>query len=214
MIMKKNKYKAFIFFIIIAFVIYIIIDYIDLFHILGINFSNINIELFNIVFNSFIVVLLYIITYFKINKKEIDKEYNSKQIAYILMTSSYKQCKEKILLFDNNDIIHKDIVPKVDFNTLLYNNTIVNNLQNEPFSEIEHIIQLATNGYIEKELFNKYMSFKRDYKSYIQLKIIFFDIDTPKTEKQLELNAYIKNTRMSLLNTIKNELSELNKLMK
>lgn len=195
--------------IVIVFIIYIVLDYINLSHVVGVNFSDINIYLFSAVFNSFIVVLLYLITYFMIDKKQVKKEYNAKQTAHILMSLSYNKCKETISLLDNNEVIHKYIIPKVDFNKADSDNPVIYNTQNNPFIEFEHILHLAGNGYIDNKRLNRYLHFISDYKSYVSYKITFFDIDEAKTDEQIKLKNYIENMRESLISTINEELQLL-----
>lgn len=185
------------------------LDYINLSHVVGVNFSDINIYLFSAVFNSFIVVLLYLITYFMIDKKQVKKEYNAKQTAHILMSLSYNKCKETISLLDNNEVIHKYIIPKVDFNKADSDNPVIYNTQNNPFIEFEHILHLAGNGYIDNKRLNRYLHFISDYKSYVSYKITFFDIDEAKTDEQIKLKNYIENMRESLISTINEELQLL-----
>ena len=206
---RNKELKMSIFFVVIAFIIYIVLDYINLLHVIGLEFSNINMDLFVVIFNSFIVILLYLITYFMIDKKNVEKEYNARRTAHILMSLSYKKCEEIICLFDNNDMISKYIVPKVDFDKILSDNPAANNLQNKPFVELEYILQLAGNGYIVDKRLEKYLSFISDYKLYISNKITFFDIDDANTAEQLALKKHIEDLRKSLKKTIDEELNLL-----
>lgn len=197
--------------LIAVFVVYFILDYLNLPHLLGFEFSNINIDLFNVFFNSLIVVLLYLITYFEIDKVQLEKENNAKYTAHLLMTLSYKECKETITLFDDNEIIKRYIVPKVNFNGTIDKNPIMQNLQNNPFIELEHILQLAESGYICNERLKLFLSFINDYKKYISFKITFFDInDVEATYEHISLKNNITSLRNSLMQTIDKEMKLLN----
>ena len=209
--MNKNKkgLKISILSLVALLISYIITDYVNLPKMLGINITNVNIDLFGIFFNSFVVVLLYIITFFVIDKKQVEKEINAKRTAHILMSLSYKNCKDTISLFDNNEMIRRNIVPKIDFNDTNNNSPIVQALQNKPFTEYEHILQLAESGYINDKRFERYLSFMSDYKMYISFKITFFDIDAAKTSKQSEMRKHIEEMRTSLFKTIDEELKLL-----
>lgn len=209
--MNKNKkgLKLSLLSLVAILIAYIVIDYVNLPKILGLDITNVNMDLFGILFNSFVVVLLYIITYFVIDKKQVEKEDNAKRTAYILMSLSYESCKDTILLFDNNEIICKHIVPKVKFSETYDNNLIIQNIENKPFSEYEHVLQLAENGHIDDKRLEQYLRFMNDYKTYISLKITFFDIDSAKTPELVELKNHIKTKRTSLINTINDELQFL-----
>lgn len=206
---RNKELKMSIFFVVIAFIIYIVLDYINLLHVIGLEFSNINMDLFAVIFNSFIVILLYLITYFMIDKKNVEKEYNARRTAHILMSLSYEKCKEIICLFDDNEMIRKYIVPKVDFNKTDSDNPVTKNLHDKPFVELEYILQLAGNGYIVDKRLEKYLSFISDYKLYISNKITFFDIDDANTAEQLALKKHIEDLRKSLKKTIDEELNLL-----
>lgn len=211
--MNKNKkgLKLSVLSLVAILIAYIIIDYLNLPKILGLDITNVNMDLFEILFNSFIIVLFYIITYFVIDKKQVEKENNAKRTARILMSLSYKRCEETISLFDNNEMIRRYIVPKVDFNDTNNNFPVVQALQNKSFTEYEHILQLAGSGYINDKRFERYLSFMSEYKEYISLKITFFDIDTVEKPKriQIEMKNHIIEIRKSLFNTIIKELELL-----
>lgn len=207
--MNKKGLKISILSLAAVLIAYIIIDYVNLPKMLGMDMTNVNIDLFDIFFNSFIVVLLYIITFFVIDKKQVEKEINAKRTAHILMSLSYKNCKDTISLFDNNEMIRRYIVPKVNFNETDDNDPVVRNLQNKPFTEYEHVLQLAESGYINDKRFERYLCFMSDYKAYISLKITFFDIDAAETPEQIGMRNHIIEMRTALFNTIDEELQLL-----
>ena len=58
----------------------------------GINISNINSDLLGIFVNSIVVVGLYMITYFLLDKKNIETRENQRQIIKYMLSNDYKHC--------------------------------------------------------------------------------------------------------------------------
>ena len=95
-----------------------------------------------------VVISLYIITFFLIDKRQIRKDDNAKGTADILMLSAYNQCKEL------SKKIKEEIDTKSSFADWLNNQNVRNELQ------LSIKICLAKNGYPPKydnEVFNKVM---------------------------------------------------------
>lgn len=72
----------------VVFVLFIFFDYFNIASSLGLQVKNININLFSAVLNAFVVIVLYIVTFIVVDKRQIKKDQNSELIAKILMQSS------------------------------------------------------------------------------------------------------------------------------
>ena len=79
----KNIKKYIMIFVIILLVTMslFLMDYLNVFYKIGISISNVNMEFWNIFINAFVVVILYIITYLVIDKKQIKQLDNKRNIA-------------------------------------------------------------------------------------------------------------------------------------
>lgn len=208
--MKNKDFRIFVI-VIAIFSLYFVMDYFNIPCLLGIESSNINMNLFDIFFNSLIAVVLFLITYFAIDKKQVQKEENTKQTANVLMLSSYKKCRETIILLDDNAVIKAYIVPKVDFDKTGNDNFVVKSIKEQPFVILEHVLQLSENGYVSRERLKTFLAVVDDYKSYVSFKITFFDIEDAETPEQKGLKKYIEEKRDKLLKIIDDEINVLEK---
>lgn len=209
---KRNiELKIIISVFIIFFLVYIIIDYFNVAAFLGLHITNLNMEFFDIFFNSFIAILLYIITYYTIDKKQINKENNATSTAYILMLLSYKKCKDTIELFDKDEIVYKYVVPKVDFEKTPKDNPVVKSIESQPFETFEQVLQMSQSGQVSKERLQAYFLIFEQYKLYVSLKITFFDVYTEQTSTHKALNQYVLEKREKLMKLITEEIAILEK---
>ena len=180
-------------------VVVIVFDYFYLPSILGFKMSNVNYTLIDTVLNVSVVISLYIITFFLIDKRQIRKDDNAKGTADILMLSAYNQCKELSKIVNTPSLLENYIVPKIDFNKTNLDNPIFLNLQNNPFTEHSQILSLAENGAISRGDLMKYFEIMELYKSFISLRITFYDMNHAITDEQKELSNEITNKKISLM---------------
>ena len=108
--MKNNKAKIWLIGIVVVFVLYIVIDMINLPSLLHISIPNINNDYLELVVNSAVVIVLYIISYFYVDNKEDAKEKNSRDTVRILMQKSYNECLENIGMLENQAILENHII--------------------------------------------------------------------------------------------------------
>lgn len=192
-------------------VVVIVLDYFNLPSILGFKMSNVNYTLIDTVLNVSVVISLYIITFFLIDKRQIRKDDNAKGTADILMLSAYNQCKELSKIVDTQSYLEKYILPKIDFNS---DNPVSLNLKNTPFTEHSHILSLAENGAISRGDLMNYFEIMELYKSFISLRITFYDISKATTDEQMELSNKIINDKNKLDELLDIEVSKLRRRIK
>lgn len=152
----------------------VVLDYINLPSLLGFEMSNINWDFCMGIFNIIVVIVLYSITYKKLDKRTIEREKNKNEISSLLIKECYHECIEYIALL-NQETIEKYIVPKIDFNNTTNKNMIIGNLQNSPFVNENIIMDLVKDGQITKKQIDGYFKVKKKYRQYINMRIIFFD---------------------------------------
>lgn len=182
-----KKDKIYILMPIVFFILYGLLDYINMSSILKIKINNINIDLFSIFFDSLVVIVLYIITYFHIDKKRISKDVNSEKVANVLMRQTYLECLDNLKLINNKQMLKEVIVPKVDFDKTDSENKVVVNLQNLPFESYDNLMNLAISGYVSEDRLDKYLWIKKEYAYIISIKITFYDLELPKNKVQREM---------------------------
>ena len=166
----------------------------------GFSIVNVNMDLFSMIVNTLVVVALYIISFYTIEKRQIQKEINAKTTASILMKATYKDCSETLDLLNNKEMLKRYIVPKIDFDKTLLELPIEQNLINQPFNSFEQILQLAEGGHIESTALERYLNIKKEFRFVVEMKITFFDIDSVenKTKDQIELERLL-TTRFETL---------------
>lgn len=179
---------------IILIILITILDYMNLpSSFLGLKISNMNWDFYMGSLNVITVVVLYVITYKVLDKREIKKEKNKNEISAILIKSCYEQCNFYIEIL-NKEIVENSIVPKIDFDST--NNTLIINLQNAPFENENIIMDLVIDGQITKEQIASYLNVKQKFSQYVTMRITFFgapDIYEPLKEELSHLiNIEIK----------------------
>lgn len=145
----QKKINSIIMLIIVLLAIYLFIDYVNLPSLIGIRTDNINIDIFGILFDTAVVLILYVISFYYIDNKQNEKDANAKAVGDILIEKTYQECLENLKLLDNKEIIKEYIIPKVDGDRPASENKVISNLQELPFASYDIVLDLATNGYIE-----------------------------------------------------------------
>lgn len=181
----------------------------------GFKISNINLDLFGLVVNSLIVIVLYVITYFEIDKRQVKKDENSQNLTYSLLLKTYKSCLNTVNLLENKTVLRKYIVSQIDFDKLENENSIYASLKNLPFDSYNHVLALAENGFVEVNFINKYLVIKEKYISYITFCISFFDLDYIELNDELnELKKYISDLKGELIKKLQEEIEFIEKMIK
>lgn len=186
-------------------VVYLILDYVNLPSLIGLIPNNINADVFSIFFDASIVLILYVISFYYIENKQNEKDANARDTVDVLLEKTYKECFDNLNFLDNREMIGKYIIPKVDGNKTDSENKVINNLQTLPFSSFDAVIDLASNGYIEKTKLNDYLDIKKEYQYLISVKITFFDLVEPETVDQKAMYNDIHSRDLAL----KSKLSKL-----
>lgn len=194
---EKNA-KKYILILAILTLIYLIVDYFNIPTLLNIHIDNINGNLLDILINSIVVIILYLITYLTIDKKSIEKSKNKEDIYKQVLINMYSECIEIINLLHDESILNK-IVKQVDGDAPIIENKIVSNLINLPFESKNIILDFARNGEIDVNTLQRFLSIQSDYRKYINMLIICFD-------KQ----EYIESLKLDLLKRLNKEIEFYN----
>ena len=182
---------------------YTILDYINVPSLIGISLANINIDMFSVFFDTCIVLVLYVISFFYIENKQNEKDANSRDTVIVLLKKTYQECFGNLELLDNRGMVGEYIIPKVDGNKPDSENKVVHNLQTLPFSTLDALIDLAANGYVEKKKFEDYLEIKKEYQYLVSIKITFYDLVNPVTADQKAMHKDIKTRDAALRDKLK-----------
>lgn len=180
----KKKTRRITISIIMVLIAYLILDYVNVPSLIGLKPNNINIDMFGILINTAVVLILYVISFYYIENKQNEKDANARDTVDILLKKTYQECLSNLNFLDNKEMLEKYIIPKIDGDKLDFENKAVNNLQILPFYSFDAIVDLAANGYVEKKKFDDYLDIKKEYKYLVSVKITFFDLVDPKTDEQ------------------------------
>lgn len=160
--------------VIVTIAILIIFDYLNILSLLDIKISNINIDFWLGILNIIIIIILYTITYKKIDEKVIERENNKYSIFVLLLQEVYRECRSHVELL-NQEIVEKQIVHKLDFNSTDTKNSIIGNLQSTPFLSENTIMDFVKDGQITKIQLEGYFKVREKYRKYIYMRIAFYD---------------------------------------
>lgn len=165
----------------------IVIDYTNLPTYMGFNMSNMNWDFLNIA----TVIVLFVITYQLLDKKEMKREKNKQDISLLMLQNCYNECMDYVK-FLSPERVEKFIVPKVfgkdgeggDEN-------IIRNLQNAPFENESSFMDLVKDGQINKKQMEQYLQVKTKYRQYVNMRITFYDMSDAYVPLQTELHSLL-----------------------
>ena len=173
--MKNKKARKCLIVVVIVLIVYFLLDLINIPSLFHIPIPNINNDYLELVINSAVVIVLYIISYFYVDTKEDTKEKNSRDTIRILMQKSYNECLENIGMLENQAILENHIIPKIDFNAT--KSEVTSNFLNNPFILVDSMIQTTSGCYLEKDELKIYLDIKKNYQYYVNMRITFFDLN-------------------------------------
>ena len=208
----KDKYMIIVYIIIASLLIFIVgsVDYFNLLYFIS---KNLNFDFLNIFINSLVIIFMFIITYILIDKKTLKNQErvdnNKKGILLLLLEKTYKECLSQIDMLDEQEIVEKYLIPKMNFNSV--DDPFLSNIKSKPFEYEDEMINLFSDGVIDKTFFKEYMKIKDLYELYIGWRIIFFDAEEQNKE---DLVFFIRERKINVLKSIKKQQSLIKKINK
>lgn len=198
---KKNiKVRKTILVSLICFIIYLFLDITNCFLVWNFKLENLSDGVFSSVLNALVVVSLYIISYFVIDKRSIRKEQNAKEVVDVLIKETYKKCEEMISLLENKDIVREYIFPKITNDKPIFADEVLNHLKTHPFSSYETIMQFCVNGVISGDYIKEYLYVKSTYEGIVSTIVLVFDVNTPQNEIQTHVINRLNQNMQSIKN--------------
>lgn len=201
--MKNIKLKIIITItlILLIFIVYLTCDYNNILSKKGIDVSRLNFDLLGIFVNSIIVIGLYLMTYFLIDKKNIQTRNNQEEIIRYMLKNDYNACLNYLKLMSDNLTIER-ISKHIKGDVLLYKDDFFMNYINIPFENYQNITNYAIQGIVSRELLEKYYFIKRSYKEVVTGIISFSNMGKDVT------NA-LNEGKENLISEIKKELEKI-----
>lgn len=195
----KNKTIKYLFVVllILATVVFAV-DYFNFFSKIGLNMLHLNWDLISIVINNIVVITLFFITYILIDSRNIQKDKNKKSTADLILIEIYEKCKDMVRLFSKEENREK-AVKNCDGNKLIFEDNVHLHYLKYPFENESLIYDFASSGIIPKDVFEDFLSTKKEYQEYINTALILYD--RFEHFKGLEINLY---------NHLNNNINKLN----
>lgn len=174
--------------------IYFLLDINDLPAGIGIHSEKINWDIASIVIGNLVVIGLYLITFSLLDSRQIKMSKNQREVALLLMSKTYEQCKESVLLFERREVREK-AVEKCDFDKVIHEDKQLQYYLDFPFEFHEQIVAFASTGIISKKEFSDYLELREVFRKHISIRIMFFDReDLPNSTKKEFLDTYERVT--------------------
>lgn len=191
--MKKRIFKIILSCLVLTFV-YFFLDISDLITGVGIHSEKINWDIASIVIGNLVVIGLYLITFNLLDFRQIKINKNQREVVLLLLTKTYEQCKESVLLFEDREV-RKKAVEKCDFDKVIHENKQLQYYLDFPFEFHEQIVEFASTGIISKNELSDYLELREAFRKHINIRIVFFDReDLPNSTKKEFLETYERVT--------------------
>ncbi len=152
----------------VFFIVYIAIDFCNIPTKIGIKLSAINMYIMSMVISIVIATVAFIITYYLIQQREIEKQVNQQKIAVKLIRTTMRLCETYIYDLDRpgisemfcriNNEEDAEIKEKLSF---------FSKYEDNPFLYDSYISQFVINGVITDSQMQRYETAKNLYISYV-----------------------------------------------
>ena len=206
---KKKKIRSKVIAPVGIFAAYAVLDYFNIPGSMGMKSERINMDFFGIFLDAVIVIVLYIVTYYFVDHRQIQKDTNSRDTADTLLLYTYKDCQDYLSIIYDPEWVKQYIVPKIDGNKPAGENKVIMEIQNSPFGSQNEVLELAKNGHIDKAALSRYLQIQKEYKHMVRIKIIFFDLNESQSELKGEMIAKIDAREKELNRLLEVELKRL-----
>ena len=194
--------------IVLAFVLILVLlmvaDYLNIPSHLGISVVNCNLELQSIIISNGLVILLFLLAYLLLDKRNIEKEKNKRNIALVHLKNVYMHCQTLVELFSDYEFL--PIVASHNANPYDIHDPFLSHYRALPFVESnETIVAFAQEGVLNSDEIDKYIEIKWKLGSYIDKMVMLYRINKKaimKSEKE-RLHSNLNN----VLSAIESELN-------
>lgn len=204
--MDKKTKRLIGFSILITFLVLVgvfAVDYFNVFSRLGLNIKNINWDAITLIAGNIVVILLFVITYFIVDSRSIQKDKNQLMTAYLTLVGIYERCKDMVDIFSQEDLRTR-AAQKCDGDKLLHEDKSHMHFLNYPFENESIVYEFAGAGILSKTIFSEFITIKKHYQKYINVAIIFYD----HYDQFKPLEAEVSKELTTALETLKKFIDE------
>lgn len=175
-----------------------------LFSILYYNFPFVagSINLVTLLISNTVVITIFVITYFVIDKRNIRVYDNKKKVALTVLNDTYDRCTESISMLEDNNI-RRNAALKINGNTPIGEEKTLLQIHNYPFTNDNLIVQFAIDGILSNEQYKYYYKVKSAHWRYVYHAVAFYDY--------YHENEWVQNSLKELRESIKEAKASLTK---
>jgi hypothetical protein len=187
----------------------LLLDYFNLFASIS---KNLNFGFLNIFVNSLVIVTMFFVTYNFVEKRTFDinleQKNNKANVLYTLLLRTYNNCVSTLDFINNQEYFEKYFIPKCDFDSI--NDPFLQRQLSLPFEFDCEIINLMKDGVADKKILINYLEIKSLFRTYLNQRVVFFDIGKYDDKKSKELNKLINKDKIELEIKISEEMKKMN----
>ena len=172
----------------LSIVLYLMFDYLNIPSLLGVHISEINMDALGIFTSVITAVIIFLLTYFLVERWNLRKQYNQTQMASMFLSKTYEDCKFYLSGLDLGAL--DKLVKRTDFNAYYNHDSPAAKYADIPFENEQRIMQYAEEGIVSSAIIEKYLEVKNEYLKHIIMSVTFFDhpeIVQPTRKDLLEL---------------------------
>ena len=173
---------------------YLLLDIFNIPSRMGIDIPSLNWDGAALVIGNIIVIGLFLVTYFLLDKRSVEKENNQREVAELVLKLTYDRCEETIKLFDNPKTTEL-AAKKCNRDALEFQDSVLQAYLNLPFEHTDMINDFVKSGVIAADEYNNYLTVRELYQSHIRVKLIFDDHHEFHQYKREDLDKAIADGR-------------------
>lgn len=184
----------------ITFVGLWLIDYFNVFGKIGFDVTSINFDFWDIFIGNGVVIILYIITYFHLDKRTIKKEELGDYAGNVLLKSTYDSLESYLTILvklfeisENSDLTKEFSDRQVDF------------FISDPFKENDKLFDCLVNGHISYNHYENYKKIKRNYETLVFLSFRIKRFSKIEEELLNQLKADLQQEQETINKEIENQ---------
>ena len=187
----------------------VILDYFNISQVFHIDMSNFNWDFLSIFVGNLVVVGLYYLTYWLIDRHNIKRAKNQECNAKTVINGVYKQCNEHIALLES-EVGRVVLLPDVKSDNDTYVADVIETINNSVFATVPFIYDAVVNGIIAQSELETYINIRSDFIQYVSYRARLFANESKGRE--LEKNSLfmdtIKRVKTDLIHDIEQQLSK------
>ena len=177
---------------------YLLLDIFNIPSRMGIDIPSLNWDGAALVIGNIIVIGLFLVTYFLLDKRTAEKEENLRQIAVLALNTTFDKCEETAKFFEDPSVT-ESAAKKCNRDLLEFQDVVLQEYLNLPFDYNSIVDEFAKSGVITSEEYENYLKIRKLYQSHIRIKLMFDDRQEFQYYKRNELDNAIAEGRNLVL---------------